>query len=76
MRIHSEYSELKDYIKHKMTVLRQFGILTRCTPSEVKYIRNILKGCKNEYEIDSKLYNVLHGTETISGFIGRHQRQE
>lgn len=76
MRIHSKYSELEDYIKNKIRVLRQFGILASCTPSEVRYIRNILRSCKNECEVDRKVYNVLHGTETISSFIGRHQRQE
>ena len=60
---------MEDAIEMKIDVLKDFCIISRRPSKQEKTIREILSHCKSEYELDRKLYSVLHYGTPIDEFI-------
>ena len=71
MNIHNDYV---NPIDDKINLLRDFCILRRGATKQEKAIRNILSNCKSEIQMEQKLYNVLHGIETLKDLIRREEK--
>ena len=63
---------MEDAIEMKIEVLKDFCILNRRTGRQEQTIRKILSTCKSEYELDRKLYSVLHEGTPIDEFIRKN----
>lgn len=73
MHIHTEsYDELTP-IDEKIELLHDFGVLGENATKQEKDVRKILATCKNDIQMEQKLYNVLHGKETIKDLIARER---
>lgn len=59
------------FIDYKIKVLKEFCILAPNAKKKETAIRNILSGCRNEYEADAKLHDVLYGNETLDDMLTR-----
>lgn len=64
--------EKRDIIAEKIKILKHFAIIPRGDHQTKSIIISILGECKTEMEMEQKLYNLLHGAETLDDFINRH----
>lgn len=62
----------KEIIDEKMELLKQFGILDGRRRKERSAVISILAECNSEIQMEQKIHNLLHGTETLDNFIDRH----
>jgi hypothetical protein len=69
MNIHNDYT---NPIDDKISLLRDFCLLKRNASKQEAAVRQILGDCETETQMEQKLYNVLHGKETLKDFIARH----
>ena len=60
-------------IDEKIELLHDFCILRKNATKQEAAIRNILSTCKSEIQMEQKLYNVLHGNETLKDLIKREE---
>jgi transcriptional regulatory protein LevR len=54
--------------------LVQLGILRRNSVKRKNAIEDILKGCKDEYEMSRKLHDLWTGNKTVEQFISQYGR--
>lgn len=64
--------EKKKNIDEKIRLLRHFGILNKWQRKERSAVISILAECNSEIQMEQKIHNLLHGTETLDNFIDRH----
>ena len=55
--------------------LKQLGILRRNATKQKEAIEDILKNCKDEYEMSRKLHDLWVGNKTVEQFIAQYGRE-
>jgi hypothetical protein len=62
----------RSLVDEKIELLKDFCILRRGATKQEEAVRNILATCDSEIQMEQKLYNMLHGKETIKEFISKN----
>lgn len=62
----------EELINDKIKILKDFCILSKGRSKSEPAVRNILKGCDTEYQMENKLHDLLCGNETLQAFITRN----
>ena len=58
-------------ITNKVRVLKHFGIIDKHDTATITAVKKVLKACRNEYEMDTVLHDVLHGREELKTLLTR-----
>ena len=75
MYIHNNNTDMRTWISDKIKLLHDFTIL------KSKYIKQevdtylLLGTCLSEIQMEQKLYNVLHGSETLKDLLEREKQK-
>ena len=59
-------------IETQIEILHDLCIINRRAKKKTEAVFNILKACKNEYEIEQKLHDVKCGDKDIDTFIKQY----
>ena len=59
-------------VEEKISVMRDFKILTSKATLQEATLRNILTLCQTDIGMDQKVYNVMHGAETLKDLLARN----
>ena len=61
-----------DYVEYYINILNEMCYLTKRTTRKTRAVRNILLGCKDEYEMSRKLHSLYVSDDTIDDFIEQY----
>ena len=70
MYMHNEMAD-RNIVDDKIELLKDFCILRKGATKQEESVRIILSNCPNELAMERKLFNVLHGNESLKDLIKR-----